>query len=229
MVLRPSSNKKVASKCSRHGPVPRADSRPLHTILSRKRVKSIRKREVFLCFRGHHTSWGSDACARTSPEPPITKTVRAEDSGPSASKRRRLEPPLCRPLARHRAVSRQLHYGFTRFHSKSAVGSHAQLAARRRLGRASRSIVTPSDHARTTIASVASVSDRSEGPRANVAGRSLRPARSRVSESLTMLPGVNPGRIPEAPGRSCVSDTLCDEAFHLSSIRVQLVYEIKYR
>ena len=86
---------------------------------------------------------------------------------PSASKRRRLEPPLCRPLARHRAVSRQLHYGFTRFHSKSAVGSHAQLAARRRLGRASRSIVTPSDHARTTIASIASVSDRSEGPRAN--------------------------------------------------------------
>ena len=34
--------------------------------------------------------------------------------GAGSRARRRLEPPLCRPLARRRAVNRHLHYAFTR-------------------------------------------------------------------------------------------------------------------
>ena len=63
--------------------------------------------------------------------------------GAGSRARRRLEPPLCRPLARRRAVNRHLHYAFT----QGAWPPRAQLAARRRLDRRTVQLLTSSDHA----------------------------------------------------------------------------------
>jgi hypothetical protein len=55
--------------------------------------------------------------------------------GAGSKARRRLEPPLCNPLARRRAVNRHIHHAFTR----RAWPPRAPLASRRRLDRANRS------------------------------------------------------------------------------------------
>ena len=94
--------------------------------------------------------------------------------GAGSRARRRLEPPLCRPLARRRAVNRHLHDAFTRrAWPPRALNS---LPGAVSTGRTVQ-LLTSSDHAHTTVVSIGSVSDRLEA-RSGCAGRLLRPTSS---------------------------------------------------
>ena len=83
--------------------------------------------------------------------------------GAGSRARRRLEPPSCRPLARHRAVNKHLHYAFTRraWPARALNALPGAVSTGRTV-----QLVTSSDHARTPVILMASVSDRPEGPRA---------------------------------------------------------------
>ena len=84
--------------------------------------------------------------------------------GAGSRARRRLEPPLCRPLARRRAVNRHLHYAFTRrAWPPRALNSLPDAVSTGRTVQ----LLTSSDHAHTTVVSIRSVSDRLEAPRAD--------------------------------------------------------------
>ena len=102
---------------------------------------------------------------------------------------RRRRPSQCPAGSACEGVRPRVPADSVRFHSLSPEerGRPARsTAARRRLGRVNRSIVTSSDHARTKVVSIASSSDRPEGPKAG-AGRLVRPTNSSVSESLNRL------------------------------------------
>ena len=104
--------------------------------------------------------------------------------GAGSRARRPLEPPLCRPLARHRALKRHLHDAFTR---RARPAGALDLVARRRADRTGRTVLrlTSSDHARTMVILKSSVSDRLGGSESGCAGRFVRPTSSWVSESPT--------------------------------------------
>jgi len=84
--------------------------------------------------------------------------------GAGSRARRPLEPPLCRPLARRRALNRHLHYAFTRraWPSRALNALPGAVSTGRTV-----QLLTSSDHAPTTVVSVPSVSDRLEAPRAD--------------------------------------------------------------
>jgi hypothetical protein len=78
--------------------------------------------------------------------------------------RRRLEPPLRRPLARRRAVNRRLHYAFTR---RAWPARALDLLTGAVSTRWAVQLLTSSDHAHTTVVSTRSASDRLEAPSAD--------------------------------------------------------------
>jgi hypothetical protein len=77
--------------------------------------------------------------------------------GAGSRARRRLEPPLCRPPARRRAVNRHLHYAFT--HGPWPPRALNSLPDAISTGRTFQ-LLTSSDHADTTVVSIRSASDR---------------------------------------------------------------------
>jgi hypothetical protein len=105
--------------------------------------------------------------------------------------RRRLKPPLRRPLARRRAVNRYLHYAFTR---RAWPARALNLLIGAVSTRWAVQLLTSSDHAHTTVVSTRSPSDRLEGPRADaLVDYSDRRVRGCLDSSRqTLLLGVTP-------------------------------------
>jgi hypothetical protein len=84
--------------------------------------------------------------------------------GAGSRTRQRLEPPLCRPLARRRAVNRHLRYAFTQGACPArALNSLPGAVSTRRTVQ----LLTSDDHTLTTVVSTRSASDRLEAPRAD--------------------------------------------------------------
>jgi hypothetical protein len=89
---------------------------------------------------------------------------RRAASGAGSRARWRLEPPLCRPLARRRAVNSHLHQAFTRgaWPARALNSLPGAVSTRRTV-----QLLTSDDHALTTVVSIRSASDRLEAPSAD--------------------------------------------------------------
>ena len=83
--------------------------------------------------------------------------------GAGSRARRRLEPPLCRPLARRRAVNRHLHYAFLKGRGHPALNSLPGPSRHRQANRSTSHVKR--SRTKTTVVSIRSASDRLETQR----------------------------------------------------------------
>ncbi len=122
----------------------------------------------------------------------LTRRCRGAARGAGSRARRRLEPRLCRPLARRRAVDRDLQYALTRrAWPARALNS---LPGAVSTGRTVR-LITSSDHPHTTVVSIRSASDRRQAPR--VDALSIAPTGEFVG---VWIPSADPLSVPSRAG-----------------------------
>ena len=132
-------------------------SSPAYTIWAWSRITPNGRRN---CASVSPVCHGSCSSSRQGDRARSSMPQRAA-RGADSRARRRLEPPLCRPQARRRAVNRHLHYAFLKRRGHPAPS--ARCPDRLDIVRANRSTShVKRSRTKTTVVSIRSASDRLE-------------------------------------------------------------------